>query len=139
MTVVVDINVMLDVFQKRHPHYAVSAAFMNLVMSGAVAGICPSHALTTLYYLAQRHGTRGDAEAAVDQVMEHFQIVALDHADWRTVRSSSIPDFEDAAVVATAQKINASFIVTRNERDFVKSLIPTISPTAFLTRFAAHS
>lgn len=139
MTVVVDINVMLDVFQKRQPHYGASAALMNLVMNGALRGICPSHALTTLYYLAHRHGTRNDAESAVDQVLQHFEIVALEHKDWKIVRGSCISDFEDAAVSVTAEKMNAAFIVTRNESDFAKSPTRAISPTVFLARFTAQS
>lgn len=137
MIVVVDINVMLDVFQRRQPHYAASAALMNLILNGTLTGVCPSHGLTTLYYLAHRHGTRTDAETAVDQVLQHFQIVSLDQTEWPGVRASALADFEDAAVAQTAQKVNAAFIVTRNEDDFVLSAVPAISPAAFLSRFMA--
>ncbi len=138
MTVVVDINVMLDVFQKRQPHYGPSSSVMNLVMNGALQGICPAHALTTLYYIAHRHGKKADAELAIDHVLKHFQIVSLDHEDWQDVRATGMADFEDAAVAITARKAKAAFIVTRNEDDFVGSLIPAISPSSFLSRFMAQ-
>lgn len=51
MTVTVDINVLLDVFQQRQPHYAASARVASLVSSGKLIGVCPAHGLTTLYYL----------------------------------------------------------------------------------------
>jgi predicted nucleic acid-binding protein len=139
MIIVLDINVMLDVFQKRQPHYAASAGVMNLVMRGTLKGVCPSHALTTLYYLARRHGTQADAELAIDRVLQHFEIVSLDHADWQTVRKLPFDDFEDAAVSVTAEKAQAAFIITRNETDFAQSSVPAIAPSAFLGRFALVS
>ena len=137
MTVVVDINVMLDVFQRRMPHYTASAAFMNLVVQGSLEGICPAHALTTLYYLARRHGTHQGAEAAIDVILARFRIVALEHADWQVVRRLPLSDFEDAAVAVTAQKAQAAFIITRNEADFLQSPVPAVSPAVFLSRFRA--
>lgn len=109
---------------------------MNLVMQGTLKGICPSHALTTLYYLARRHGTQADAESAIDNALQHFEIVSLDHADWQTLRHRPFADFEDAAVSVTAEKANAAFIITRNEADFAQSSVPAIAPSAFLGRFA---
>jgi hypothetical protein len=47
--VTLDINVLLDVFQKRQPHYAASAQVVSLVLTGTLAGVCPAHGLTTLY------------------------------------------------------------------------------------------
>ena len=49
MKVTLDINVLLDVFQKREPHYAASAQVVSMVTSGTLAGVCPAHGLTTLY------------------------------------------------------------------------------------------
>ena len=63
MTVTVDINVLLDVFQKREPHYATSAQVVSMVVAGTLTGVCPAHGLTTLYYLVRKHASRPDAEA----------------------------------------------------------------------------
>lgn len=58
MIVVVDTNVMLDVFLCRQLHYTASAAVVSGVASGTLVGVCPAHALTTLYYLVRNsaHG-----------------------------------------------------------------------------------
>ena len=103
MTVTVDINVLLDVFQKREPHYLASAQVVSMVAAGTLIGVCPAHGLTTLYYLVRKHGTRPDAEAAMDRVLGHFQIGNLDAAGWQEARRLSLPDFEDAAVAAVAK------------------------------------
>ena len=72
MRVTLDINVLLDVFQKREPHHATSAQVVSLVTSGTLAGVCPAHGLTTLYYLVRKHASKPDAEDAMDQVLRHF-------------------------------------------------------------------
>ena len=77
-----DINVLLDVFQKREPHYAASAQVVNLVTSGRLIGMCPAHGLTTLYYLVRKYASRPSAESAMDSVLLHFQIGNLDASGW---------------------------------------------------------
>ncbi|TDU64127.1 putative nucleic acid-binding protein [Prosthecobacter fusiformis] len=136
MTVVVDINVLLDVFQRREPYYAASAAVLNQIMNGRMVGICPAHGLTTLFYLARRHGTQVDAEAVIDRVLEYFEVVSLDKSEWERARSLPMDDFEDAAIAVTAEKSGALFIVTRNEGDFVSSPVPAVSPASFLSRMS---
>ncbi len=131
MTVTVDINVFLDVFQKRQPHYAASAQVLSMVASKAVTGVCPSHGLTTLYYLVRKHASKPDAEAAMSQVLAHFQIGNLDAAGWQRARQIECDDFEDSAVAAVAAASSSAFIITRNTNDFVRSSIPAIAPVDF--------
>lgn len=118
MTVTVDINVLLDVFQQRQPHYAASAQVVSLVSEGKLTGVCPAHGLTTLYYLVRKHATKADAEAAMDRVLRHFQIGNLDAAGWQRARLLAMGDFEDAAVAAVAAVSGSTLVVTRNVADF---------------------
>ena len=136
MTVTVDINVLLDVFQMREPHYLASAQVVSMVAAGTLVGVCPAHGLTTLYYLVRKHGSRPDAEAAMDRVLGHFQIGNLDALGWQEARRLSLPDFEDAAVAAVAKATASAFIITRNVGDFARSPVPAITPTDFLSQFA---
>lgn len=135
MTITVDINVLLDVFQKREPHYAASAQVVGLVTSQRLVGVFPAHGLTTLYYLARKHGSKPDAEAAMDRVLAAFRIGNLDREGWHEARVLPIPDFEDAAVAIVAKASSSSFIVTRNVSDFVNSPVPAITPADFLSQF----
>ncbi len=137
MTVTVDINVLLDVFQRREPHYAASAQVVGLVTSGRLTGVCPAHGLTTLYYLARKHGSKPVAEAAMDRVLAAFTIGNLDREGWHQARMLPMPDFEDAAVAMVAIASCSAFIVTRNVGDFVGSPVAAISPADFLGQFPA--
>jgi predicted nucleic acid-binding protein len=137
VTVTVDINVLLDVFQKREPHYAASAQVVSMVTAGTLAGVCPSHGLTTLYYLVRKHASKPDAEAAMDRVLRHFQIGNLDAAGWQEARLLPLGDFEDGAVATVAKVTGSAFVVTRNVDDFAGSPVPAITPTDFLSQFTA--
>lgn len=138
MTVTVDINVLLDVLQRRLPHYAASARVLNLVETGTLVGVCPAHGLTTLYYLVRKHATKPDAEAAMDRVLRHFLIGNLDAAGWQTARRLPLADFEDAAVATVAAATGSAFIVTRNVGDFARSGVPAVTPGDFLGRLAVQ-
>jgi predicted nucleic acid-binding protein len=134
LKVTLDINVLLDVFQKREPHYAASAQVLSMVMSGTLAGVCPAHGLTTLYYLVRKHASKPDAEDAMDQVLRHFQIGNLDAAGWQDARRLPLADFEDAVVATVAKATGSVFIITRNVDDFAGSPVPAITPADFLSQ-----
>ncbi|HVT15131.1 MAG TPA: hypothetical protein VHQ90_02980, partial [Thermoanaerobaculia bacterium] len=64
----VDLNVLLDVVQRREPFYAASAAVLSRVIEGPDLACLPSHALTTLHYIVgagQIFGMVGGHEARV--------------------------------------------------------------------------
>jgi predicted nucleic acid-binding protein len=132
--VTVDINVLLDVFQKREPHYAASAQVVSMVADGTLVGVFPAHGLTTLYYLVRKHASKPNAETAMDRVLSHFQIGNLDTVGWREARMLPFADFEDAAVATVAASSASDFIITRNVGDFAASRVPAISPTDFLSQ-----
>lgn len=135
MKVTVDINVLLDVFQKREPHYAASASVMAMIEEEEIEAVVPAHGITTLYYLARKHGTRPDAEAALEKVLNHFQIGNLNHDGWQRARALPMTDFEDAVVATVAETSGSTLIITRNTRDFEASPGPAIAPLEFLSQF----
>jgi predicted nucleic acid-binding protein len=134
MTVTLDINVLLDVFQRREPHYAASAQVVSVIVDGSLTGVFPAHGLTTLYYLARKHASKPNAETAMDLVMDHFQIGNLDMAGWREARKLPLADFEDAAVAIVAKVTASAFIITRNVGDFAGSPVLAITPADFLSQ-----
>jgi predicted nucleic acid-binding protein len=137
VTVTVDINVLLDVFGKREPHYALSARVVDMITTGVLDGVCPAHGLTTIYYLVRKHASKPDAETAIDRVLGHFQIGNLDVTGWRDARLLPYKDFEDAAVATVAKVSGSAFIITRNVGDFEGSPVPAIAPADFLSQLTA--
>jgi predicted nucleic acid-binding protein len=139
VTLTLDINVLLDVFQKREPHYAASAQVLSLVTSGQMTGVCPAHAFTTLYYLVRKHASKTNAEKVMDQLLDQFQVGNLDEAGLREARGLLFEDFEDAVVAVVAKTYCSDFIVSRNVDDFANSPVPVITPADFLIEIPIQS
>lgn len=135
MTVTVDINVVLDVFLARQPHFPDSQKVLDLVSRRAIAGIFPSHGISTFYYFLKRHQTHQDALRHVDILLKDFIIGPLDGKGWEATRNLNFTDFEDAAVAQTAVESQSGWIITRNTADFRNSPVPALTPTEFLSRF----
>ena len=54
--------------------------------------------------------------------------------DIHTALMRAMPDFEDAVVDTVAERSGASYIVTRNIKDFADSAVPAILPADFLKK-----
>lgn len=137
MKVLVDLNVFLDVEQRRQPFFADSATVLNAALNGRITALLPTHSITTLFYVLERQLNAADAMRAVNWHLTHFQVPALDQATLKRAAALGFPDFEDAVVAALAEKAGCSHIVTRNVADFSASPVPTVSPTDFLSLLPA--
>ena len=63
-----------------------------------------------------------------------FQFTDLTVSDLAKAAEQQWDDFEDALQAATAERIHADNIITRNVKDFKKSKIVAFTPTEFLAR-----
>jgi len=79
MKVLVDLNVVLDVLQHREPHYTDSAKMLDAVLRHVVEGVLPSHSVTTLSYLIDKHTSGDQARDSVQWILDHFQIASATH------------------------------------------------------------
>lgn len=128
MKVLLDLNVLLDVIQKREPHFAASAAILSRIASGEIEGAVAAHALTTIHYLVARFASRGKALEAVDWLLGELEVVPASRETFLRARGLGMSDFEDAVVAATAEESGCDQVATRNVGDFDDSPVPAISP-----------
>lgn len=136
MTLLVDLNVILDVVQRREPHYTDSAVLLSKIVEGTVDGAVPGHAITTVYYLVRSYVSMERAETTVDWLLDHLEVIPAGEHDFRTARQFEMGDFEDAVVAALAGRASCDVIATRNTEDFSASPIPAKSPKAILTELS---
>ena len=130
--ILVDLNVVLDVFQARKPHYAASAAVLDRIVSKQVEAWVSAHAVTTIHYLVGRYRNLQAANEAVDWLMRFFQVASVGREQLLRARSMDLVDFEDAVVAAAAESAGCILIVSRNVKDFAKSPVPALIPEEYL-------
>ena len=64
-----------------------------------------------------------------------FSFVGLSVSEIMQAAKMKWNDFEDAVQNATAERIQADYIITRNVRDFLNSKIPAVSPAEYLSQY----
>lgn len=139
MKVLFDLNILLDVMQKREAFYTSSAAALSKSIQGECEGIIPGHAVTTLHYLLTRYVSKEKADEGVDFLLDNFGVMNADADTFRQARLLSMKDFEDAVVASIALKAGCEVIVTRNIRDFTSSPVSGLLPEEFLERLDENS
>ena len=65
-----------------------------------------------------------------------FRIAALSEADLKHASEMEWKNYEDAIQCATAERVGADFIITRNVKDFLQSRkVLAYTPSEFLERY----
>lgn len=135
MKLLIDTNVVLDVFLKREPFFSASYEIMKLSAQEIHEGFVSATAATDIFYLLRRG--LGNTEQAKENMERLLQLVAIADAlgeDVHEAVTSNMTDFEDAMVAAIAKRSGMDYIISRNTQDFKGSAVKAVTPQAFLTK-----
>ena len=140
LRVMVDINVILDVLENRNG-WVMDAAKTCAICGGGMRaiGFVPPHAVTTIYYIVRKRGGKALADKAIDWLLTLFKVADCGTDEFKAARASGIDDYEDAVVVASAQKTGCDCIVTRNTVHFKDSSVPVMTPADFAAKIGGKS
>lgn len=132
LNVLFDLNVILDVLQKREPFYTASARALAGAEVGLVEGWVAAHSLTTLFYLLARYESPAQARVTLADLLNIVSVAAVDQAVIERALALPYPDFEDAVQMMAAVRIGADYLVTRNVRDYKPGPLPVLQPVELL-------
>jgi predicted nucleic acid-binding protein len=130
--ILIDINVLLDVLQKREPFFETSAGLLAAVEAGHVWGYIAAHSITTLFYLIQKGRSSADARATITNLLQFIKIVPVDQSTIEQALNLDFRDFEDAVQMISAVQSKVDCLVTRNIKDYQPALLPVMQPVDFL-------
>lgn len=136
MQVMIDLNVLLDVIQKREPHFAASGKVLGLAAKRSIDGHIPAHALTTIHYIVAKYAGDAKAGQTIDWLLSTLKVIPAGQKEFLRARSLTMSDFEDAVVASLAEAGRCRYIVSRNTGDFANSRIPACTPEEFLALLA---
>ena len=135
MRILIDTNVILDILQKREPFFADSYRALRKAIESDAECLLSASAATDIFYMLRK--ALGSAQQAKEQIEQLAQLVSfadVQGMDIHTALMREMPDFEDAVVDAVAERNGASYILTRNLKDFAGSVVPAILPVDFLDK-----
>lgn len=128
MKILVDTNIVLDIFLNRQPFAEEANALFNAIALEQIQGYVCASSLTDIFYIARRQTRSIDqGRQAIAMTLRLFQVSLVDRAILETAFNSGLPDFEDAVQIACAVAQNLDAIVTRNSADFQTNLISVLS------------
>lgn len=134
MKLLIDANILLDVLQRREPHCSDSALVWKLCETGQTAGYVSALTLANLVYIMRKELTPEKIEEVLSQLMLIFHMAELTESDIHHAAKKQWADFEDVVQSASAERIHADYIITRNVRDFRDSRVLALTPGEFLAR-----
>ncbi len=132
-TVLIDLNIILDVLQRREPFYETSARLLALAETGRIKGFVTVHSLTTLFYLIQKDKSSAQARASITNLLQFLEIAPVGQATIEQALNLDYRDFEDAVQMISAVQCKADYLLTRNVMDYQPALLPVIQPVDFLS------
>lgn len=135
MRLLVDANILLDVLQAREPHLEKSSLIWKLCETGKAEGYVSALTFANLVYVMRRELSPEGIKQTLDKLLLIFRFADLSEADLVKAADMGWKDFEDAMQCATAERIEADYIVTRNVRDFLQSpKVTAFTPEELLER-----
>ena len=132
-SVLIDLNIVLDVLQKREPFYASSAGLLAAVEMGRVQGYVAAHSITTLFYLIEKSRSSADARSTITNLLQFIKIVPVEASTIEQALNLDYRDFEDAVQMICAVQNKVDCLITRNIKDYQPSLLPVMQPVDFLS------
>jgi len=132
LQVLIDLNIILDVLQRREPFYEMSARVLVSVELSQIAGCVAAHSLTTLFYLLKKHHSPDQARVALTELLNLLAVAAVDQAVIEQALNLPYADFEDAVQMMAAVHAGASYLITRNPRDYKEGPLPVLTPAELL-------
>lgn len=134
MELLIDANIILDVLQKREPHYKYSSIIWKLCEAKKATGHVSILTFMNMVYILRKEMTPEKIEETYKALSLIFTFEDLINEDVKNALTMKFKDFEDAMQIQTALKIGVDFIITRNVKDFLNSPIPAYTPKELIQR-----
>ena len=136
MRVLIDTCIIIDALQSRLPFKDHAQEIFLLVANRQFEGFITAKASTDIYYLTHKYlHSDKKTRKVLSGLYMLFDLLDTAGIDCRKAISSGMSDFEDAVMVETAIRCGMDCIVTRNVKDYEKSLINVYQPDEFLEFF----
>ena len=132
MKALIDGNIILDVLQGREPHVEASSRIWKLCETDRIEGSVSALTFADLVYVMRKELTPDRVYEVLKKLALIFRFADLSAADMTEAAEMKWNDYEDAVQSATAKRIQADCIITRNVKDYQQSAVPAFTPREFL-------
>ena len=132
MKILVDTNVVLDVLCNRKEFVADSLRVFQCCETQYITGYISALSIPNIVYIMRKELDPNRIKEILQILTMVFSVVELREGDLLKAAELSFSDYEDAIQSVCAARMSVDYIVTRNEKDFINSPVPAISPVNLL-------
>ncbi|OIR00142.1 PIN domain protein [mine drainage metagenome] len=124
-----DTNVVIDFLADREPFSQRAAKIFNYSVEGKVKLFISAVSYNNIYYIIRQSLTNSATIKLLDELSELAEIADVSKAIIKKSLKTDFKDFEDAIQYNCALNIpKLDAIVTRDTKDFKKSILPVLTP-----------
>lgn len=134
MVLLIDANIILDVLMDRTGFVEQSAIIWKLCETEQIKGYVSTLTFANMMYVMRKELTPEKIEEVFRKLSLIFEFVDFSSAVLDRAVEMNWKDFEDAVQSATAEQVQADYIITRNVRDFANSKVIAFTPAELLAR-----
>ncbi|MEO7315434.1 MAG: PIN domain-containing protein [Ginsengibacter sp.] len=127
-----DTNIVLDLLGEREPFYEPIAKIATLADKGELTMIVSPISFATVNYFLSKYESPEIAREKLRKFKILCEVCSLNEQTIEKGLNSSIRDFEDALQYFSATESECDLIITRNGKNFKKSLLPVMTANEFL-------
>lgn len=132
-SVLIDTDVLLDLFFDRQPFAEYSTEVLNLCAEKKLKGYTTPVIISNVYYLLRKTTKHTIVIEKIKQLLNIIDIIKVDKRLVLNALNSEFKDFEDALQNFSAlENGHIKIILTRNIKDFKKSELAVLSPELYL-------
>lgn len=131
--VLIDTDVILDLFFDREPYAEFATEILNLCEEKKINGFTTPVIICNVYYLLRKVAKHQLVIEKIKQLLNIIEIIEMDKNVVLDALNSEFKDFEDALQNFSAvQNRKINIILTRNIKDFKKSDLAILTPETYL-------
>lgn len=135
-----DTNIVIDFLADRRPFSLMAAKMFNYSLQGKIKLYISAVSFNNIYYILRQSLTSSATINLLDQLSEMTEIVDVTKQTIKKSLQTDFKDFEDAIQYNCALSISKiDFIVTRNTKDFKKSILSVLTPEEALSIIETES
>jgi len=133
--IVLDTNVVIDYLANRMPWADDSEKILHMVAQGEADAAITANTVSDLAYLLRKQLDAGSFRTVLMGLLEVVGIVEVNYQNCIGAFDFQMPDYEDALLAHCAKSWGADYIVTRNQKDFIHSPVPAVTPQEFIEKY----
>ncbi|MDR3296344.1 MAG: PIN domain-containing protein [Clostridiales Family XIII bacterium] len=136
MRIVLDNDVIIGALYPNPEFEAAAQEVLRLAAAKKMDGFVSANSLTDIFYVLRREHGADKAKSIIRKLLLFLDIIGTEPADCVAALEKEVSDFEDALVEVCARKINADYIVSRDEK-FIRAAteVELIKPADLIAQF----